>query len=460
MLNLKNRAGVKKLFLELVNIMERRCLAADVLLFDAKELSVSCDFTTADVENVGERGIKLRAYDGKTYHETYTTDLDESNLRRLARELVASLPINTAAAPAKEFLDKDFAEKGKISPGKISLDRKVKLAKDAVAKMRKAGGLQNARCDYAENITYKAFCSRNEFLTQKLQRVLVTVIPYIKATDGSTRFAFEQALANGYEATDKINEKIKKVLETSKHVKVAKRIKPGKYTTITCPDPTGVLAHESFGHGAESDTAYKGRAKMTDHIGEKIAPDFVNIIDDPSYENTWGHYFFDDEGELASPTYMIKNGVIKDYITESYSIERLKMRRSANGRVESFDHKSYARMSTTFFAPGKDSLKDMIASVKDGIFCIGPVGGMEDPKGWGVQLQRALAQRIKNGKLTNEYYWNVSVTGYLPTILNNIKKVSREFEITHASRCGKGHKEWVDVASGGPYLLIENLDLG
>jgi TldD protein len=456
---LKNRSELKKIFLKLVDIMEQRCRRADVLLIERKELAISRDFSTVDVENVSERGIKLRAYTGNKYYETHTTNLDEANLVKIAEELVANLPENKEIPLTKDFLDKDFSEKCKINPDSIKFEDKIKLTEAAVQKMKNSN-LQNARCNYEEEITFKAFCSRNKFLTQRLQRVLMLVIPYIKAEDGSTRYAFEQALANGYEATKDIDEKIKKVLENIMHVKVAKKIKPGKYTTITCPDPTGVLAHESFGHGAESDTAYKGRAKMAEHIGDKIAPDFVNIIDDPSIEGTYGHYFFDDEGEFVKPTYMIKDGVITDYITESFSIERMGKKQSANGRAQSFDHKSYARMSTTFFGAGKDSLKDMIANVKDGIFFIGPVGGMEDPKGWGVQLQRGLAQRIKNGKLTDEYYWNVSVTGYLPTILSNIKKVSKEFEITHASHCGKGHKEWIEVASGGPYLLIENLDLG
>ena len=139
--------------------------------------------------------------------------------------------------------------------------------------------------------------------------------------------------------------------------------------------------------------------------------------------------------------------------------KKLNVPRSANGRCESFDHKIYARMTNTLFGRGTHSLKEMMKNIKDGIMLKGRGGGMEDPKGWGVQIQGIFAQRIKNGRLVNEYYDDVGITGYLPEILGNIKQVSREFSTKDVGHCGKGHKEWVDVSTGGPYLRIEKIDL-
>ena len=41
----------------------------------------------------------------------------------------------------------------------------------------------------------------------------------------------------------------------------AKPVKPGKYTIITDPSISGLIAHEAFGHGVEMDMFVKNRAK-------------------------------------------------------------------------------------------------------------------------------------------------------------------------------------------------------
>jgi TldD protein len=44
------------------------------------------------------------------------------------------------------------------------------------------------------------------------------------------------------------------------------------------------------------------------------------------------------------------------------------------------------------------------------------------------------------------------MTGYVPTLLKSISMVSDDFELSGTGACGKGHKEWVKVSAGGPYI--------
>jgi TldD protein len=162
---------------------------------------------------------------------------------------------------------------------------------------------------------------------------------------------------------------------------------------------------------------------------------------------------------IAKPTYLIRKGVVNRPITELYSASGGKFPRSANARAESFDHKIYARMSNTYFDKGKYSLSEMMSKMKEGMFLHYSSGGMEDPKGWGVQIQGIVAERIKDGKLTGEMFYEVGMTGYLPDMLSNIKMVGKDVEIPGAGRCGKGHKEWVRVSEGGPHMLVEDVNL-
>ena len=81
-----------------------------------------------------------------------------------------------------------------------------------------------------------------------------------------------------------------------------------------------------------------------------------------------------------------------------------KTKPTGNGRRESYERKAYTRMTNTFFEAGKDSVEDMIASIKDGFLLDNATSGMEDPKNWGIQCMVNFAREIKDGKLTGKIF--------------------------------------------------------
>ena len=125
--------------------------------------------------------------------------------------------------------------------------------------------------------------------------------------------------------------------------------------------------------------------------------------------------------------------------------------RTANGRRESVHRKAYARMSNTFFTPGASTQQELLESLEDGVVLRNTLNGMEDPKGWGIQIWALYAVEYKHGKPTGRIFSPVAITGYVPDVLADVSMVSGDFELTGGS-CGKGWKEIVPVTSGGPYL--------
>jgi TldD protein len=179
------------------------------------------------------------------------------------------------------------------------------------------------------------------------------------------------------------------------------------------------------------------------------------MFDDPTLSGQAASYFFDHEGHLATPTQIIKRGILVHPLTDLNSALHLNVARTANGRRESYAHKSYARMSNTFFGAGQDEVEDMISSISFGFLLDRPSNGMEDPKGWGIQLEGFMAREIKNGKLTGKVFSPVIVTGYVPDLLHSIGMVGKHIHISGLGMCGKGHKEWVKVTDGGPHLKLK-----
>jgi len=232
----------------------------------------------------------------------------------------------------------------------------------------------------------------------------------------------------------------------------ASSIEPGVYDVILDPDVSGTLAHEAFGHGVEMDMFVKKRARAAEYLGQPVASSIVQMFDGAADVQHCGSYLFDDEGQFSTTTQIIKDGILLTGISDTLSALKLGTKPTGNGRRQAYDHKAYARMTNTYFAPGNDTLDAMIKSIEYGWLLQKMNSGMEDPKNWGIQLIVLIGREIKNGKLTGKVVNPVVCSGYVPEVLSNITMISKDFELSGSGHCGKGYKEYVKVSAGGPYI--------
>jgi TldD protein len=232
----------------------------------------------------------------------------------------------------------------------------------------------------------------------------------------------------------------------------ASPIEPGYYDVITTPEVSGLIAHEAFGHGVEMDQFVKDRALGAQYINKRVGSDLCTMHEGALCAEDVTSYAFDDEGVMAGDVTEIQNGILKTGVCDALAALRLKTVPTGNGKRENFEHKVYTRMTNTIFDSGSDTVEQMIASVKYGFLLEGMQSGMEDPKHWGIQCVIALGREIKDGKLTGHVVAPVVMTGYVPDLLGSISMVSKDRAVFGNGACGKGHKEWVKVADGGPYL--------
>lgn len=343
---------------------------------------------------------------------------------------------------ADSLTDADKAE----FASRVAREIKAKKSKVVMASAR-----------YKQTNTHEIYVSAAKTLEQYLPRFEAIYSAVLKDDiTNSTAQVYDGFSKRG--AWDLMADKLELIdamLEDGERILGAPRLKPGFYDCIFSPSLSGMLAHEAFGHGTEADTMQKGRARGTDYLGKSIASNHVKLYDSPVADAA-ASYYFDHEGMPAAETHIVENGILTHAMTDHVSASRLGFARSPNGRRESFDHKIYSRMTNTFFKPGNHDLEEMIASVEAGYFVDRATNGMEDPKSWGIQLEALVARRIHKGRLTDDFFSPVIVTGYVPEILESITMVSRDLEINGLGMCGKGYKEWVKVTDGGPYLRLRS----
>jgi TldD protein len=445
-------ADVRPELKDFVAAIEQRTSYGSVLLAARAGVQITIDHRE---ERVSERprtaGAVLSAFDGVTVREEAVSGFDRSALARAARSLTAD------RSPAARSIDPGPVRTGDFSTRRapLSLAEKLAYCRDLQHRVR---GLDerivNARVAYFDDETCSVFCNRTADLAQCVQRLHLAVLIVVSGPDGIRYDYAYKASAGDWEALLFNEAELQAAVDNALALLSAERIEPGEYTIVTAPGVTGVIAHESFGHGVETDMFLKERAKAAHFIGQAVGSPLVNIYDDPSLPGAFGSYFFDDEGQLAAPTPIVEHGIFKRGLTDLYSATALNIPRSANGRRQDFSRKAYARMSNTFFGSGTTPLADLFAQVEDGLYLEKASSGMEDPQGWGIQVTCHYGHEIKHGQVTQRLFAPIAITGYVPDVLHTVSAVGDDFALD-AGGCGKGHKEFVLVTSGGPHLLMK-----
>lgn len=420
------------------------------------------DKTTAINDGMwGERGFVARVYREGRYFEYSFNEIADGGAEALADE-IARYAHNAFAAspeaalyppPEEETVTRTFYGEVVLLPEAVSPG-------DVVARLsafnRKAHECSPLLAEFIATVGYarvsKVFVSAHKDLEQSYIWAEAYLMP-VARRDDVTREAFRSYSGlKGFEILDEMDSDVSTVVSGVCELLDAEPIAPGEYEVICSPDAVGIIAHEAFGHGVELDMFVKNRANAKHYIDKAVASPVVNMRDGAASVQQVSSYLFDDEGTLAGDTKIIENGILRAGLSDMLSAMKLGLPPTGNGKRESFERKAYSRMTNTFFEPGTDTLEAMIASVQHGYLIEDAESGMEDPKDWGIQVMFTSAREIVDGKLTGRWVAPVVMTGYVPDLLKAITMVSGDFKLSGSGGCGKGHKEWVKVSCGGPYI--------
>lgn len=460
MTNLKLPADMAALRPELSKIVaqsQKQAPYFSALLSSKEGIRISVDNREQKItENPPSAGAVVSIFDGNTIQERGVSGFGKAEVEKAAKELISAGGFDKNYKPAAQQERKgDFVTAMKVDPQQLSIQEKLDRCRDLQAKTKGMDErIVNARVGYIETTEYSVFANQVADLAQRIQRVHLFLVVFVAGSDGQIRYDWHsKSGTGGWELLEFTDEDIHGVVKSTTDLLTAERIEPGEYQIISAPGVTGTIAHESFGHGVETDMFVKERAKAAHFIDKKVGSPIVNINDDPSIPGGFGSYFFDDEGQLASPTHIVENGLFRRGITDFYSSNALGIERSANGRRQDFSRKAYARMSNTFFGAGETSLEDMLAQVDNGVYLDRWSSGMEDPQGWGIQVTCHYGHEIKGGKITDRVFAPIVISGYVPDVLDSVSAVGDKL-VFDAGTCGKGNKELIPVASGGPHLLL------
>jgi TldD protein len=233
----------------------------------------------------------------------------------------------------------------------------------------------------------------------------------------------------------------------------------GKMPVVVRNGWGGVLFHEAVGHGLEADHVVKQSSVYADKLGQRVAASLVTLVDDATVPNHRGSFRFDDEGSPGQRTLLVEQGILRGYLTDRKSAQKLGLPHTGNGRRQSFHYLPQPRMTNLVILPGQGSPDDLLRDTPRGLYVQSLGGGMVDTASGQFVFSVTEGFLIEGGRLTAPVR-GATIAGSSFEVLADIDAVAADFEMDPGlGNCGKGG-QWVPVGVGQPTLRVRELVVG
>ena len=239
----------------------------------------------------------------------------------------------------------------------------------------------------------------------------------------------------------------------------AKPAPAGEMAVVLGAGWPGILLHEAVGHGLEGDFNRKGSSVFSGRVGQRVAAKGVTVVDDGTIADRRGSLNIDDEGNQTQRNVLIEDGILKGYLQDSHNARLMKTAPTGNGRRESFAHLPMPRMTNTFMLSGKESPKEIIASVKKGLYAANFGGGQVDITSGKFVFSASEAYMIEDGRITYPVK-GATLIGNGPDALTRVSMIGDDMKLdSGVGTCGKEGQS-VPVGVGMPTIRIDGLTVG
>jgi TldD protein len=233
----------------------------------------------------------------------------------------------------------------------------------------------------------------------------------------------------------------------------------GEMTVVLGPGWPGVMLHEAIGHGLEGDFNRKKTSAFSGLVGQRVASPGVTVVDDGTLPDRRGSLTVDDEGTPSSHNVLIEDGILKGYMQDRLNARLMGLKPTGNGRRQGFAHAPMPRMTNTYMLAGDKDPKEIIASVKRGLYAVNFGGGQVDITSGKFVFSASEAYLIENGKV-GPAVKGATLIGNGPDALTKITMIGNDLALDDGvGTCGKDG-QGVPVGVGQPSLRMDGLTVG
>jgi len=202
----------------------------------------------------------------------------------------------------------------------------------------------------------------------------------------------------------------------------ARRVATQRVPIVFAPEIARSLIGNIF-EAANGDSIYRGASFWANQLGQQVASPNVTVIDDGTLPGLFGTAPFDGEGLPTRRTVIVENGVLKNYLLNTYTARKLNMQSTGNAS-RGLAGTPGIGAGNLFLENGTITPQQLLADVKVGFY-------VTELMGFGVNMvtgdysRGAAGLWIENGELTFAVE-EVTIAGNLKEMLNNITAIAND----------------------------------
>lgn len=218
---------------------------------------------------------------------------------------------------------------------------------------------------------------------------------------------------------------VKEVAEDALMKLGSTQCKSKKYPVVFNPETASIMLKQFLGP-IDYEEVLKKSSYFIGKLGQQVASKKLTVLENGLEKNIFFTYF-DDEGVAINKKPIIKKGVLETYLYTLENARKAKVEPTGNGVV--VGGKTVAKLNQLFVKPGRKSEKEMIASIKEGVY-INDLQGLHagiNGRSGNFSLQSA-GFMIRDGKLA-EPLSLITVAGNLLELFANIKDIANNSEL-------------------------------
>src|SRR5215475_4640388 len=431
----KSSTDLKQIAQDMVaRAMKGGATAAECVMREGDEFSTLVRLGQVEtLKESGSKSVGVRVFFGKRAASTYSSDFSREGLDRMLKSALELAKITSedpfAGIPSAGQLgqlngDLDLYHADVYSlPGPDRIDHARRAEKAALEFDARIKNSEGGSFDAASG--HKVLANSHGFVGEYSRSYCsVAAVPIAQTDEGAMQRDYWFSVARTLKKLD-APEKVGRIAaERTLRRLGAKKVKTARLPVVFDPMvSTSILEH--IFEGINGDSVYRGASFLEGKLGQKIAGDIVNVIDDGTIPGGFGTTPFDGEGIPTRRTVVIENGVLKSYLLNTYTAKKLGLQTTGNAS-RGLAGTPGIGPGNYFLQPGPKSPKDVIGGIKEGLY-------VTEFLGHGANLVTGDYSRgasglwISNGELGYPVE-EITVAGNLKELFFNISEIANDLE--------------------------------
>jgi PmbA protein len=415
--------------------------AAECVIREGDEFSTLVRLGQVEtLKEAGSRAIGVRIFRGKRAASTYSSDFSRDALDRMLQSALDLAKITSedpyAGIPEPSQLgslsgDLDLYHVDVYSlPSEKRIDYARRAEKAALDYDPRIKNSEGGSFDAATG--HKVMANSHGFVGEyRRSYCSVAAVPIAQTDSGAMQRDYWFSVSRNLGHLESPEEVGKIAAQRTIRRLGARKVKTAHVPIVLDPlVATSILGH--IFEGVNGDSVYRGASFLAGKLGEKIASDNVNVVDDGTMAGGFGTSPFDGEGVPTRCTVVIENGLLKSYLLNTYTAKKLGLETTANAS-RGLAGTPGIGPGNYFLQPGTKTPQQIIGEIQDGLY-------VTEFLGHGANLVTGDYSRgasglwISGGELAFPVE-EITVAGNLKEMFFNIAEIANDLEFRGAIAC-------------------------